>query len=160
MSVNPKTLATAIIIIVITVSVAALASGMTWLSILVGVAAWGLAFKGWLNPFVLGEKLRRETAKRAFESLDVVALGRRWRGDQAEVARVREITDVRDPAPWELEVLARTDAKAWFVVEMRVKGVDRVAITKLHHIDEETAKRLLGLDPETYERFFGEAETA
>lgn len=160
MSISPRTLVTIIVITIITVSMTALISGLNWLSIAVGIAAWGLAFKGWFNPFALGEKLRRKAAKQAFESLDVVALGKRWRGDQAEVATVRDITDARNPSPWEVEVLARTEANTWFAIEMRIEGVDRVAITKLHHITEQRAKELLGLYPETYERFFGEAEIA
>jgi hypothetical protein len=113
-----------------------------------------------LSPWRLLEKLRRRAAKEAFSNLDVVAFDRRWQGQNSEVARVRDVTDIRSYEPWSVEVLARTNANAWFAVEMRVAGTDRVTVTGIHLINETRAKELLGATPDVYERFFGKTEIA
>lgn len=138
----------------------ALISGMTWLSIALGLLAWSLAFSGSLNPFASIEQLRRKAARQAFESLDVVGLGKRWQGKNADVALVKDLTGIRNPAPWKVQVLARTHANAWFITEMRVDGLTKVSLQQLHHINEEAAKGLLGQQPEIYEQFFGKTDTA
>lgn len=157
MNVNPSKAITGA---VIAATFFALTSGMTWLSIVLGLLAWCLAFDGWLNPFAKGEQLCRTAAKAAFESLDVVGLGKRWQGSTAEVALVKDLTDIRSPAPWKVQVLARTQANAWFITEMQVEGVNKVSLQQLHHINEDAAKGLLGQQPEVYERFFGKTDTA
>lgn len=149
-----------IIAALITVTFLAQTSGMTWLSIVLGLLVWSLMFSGWLNHSTKDERHRRQAAKQAFEELDVIGLGKRWQGKAAEVALVNELTDIRNTAPWKVQVLARTPANAWFITEMQVEGITTVSIQQLHHINEDVAKELLGQEPKIYERFFDMTNTA
>lgn len=140
-------------------TVVAAANGLSFITLMVGGATL-LQFMAWKQQDAVQRRFK--AAKDAFEALNVIAFDKHWVGSTAAVAKV---SNMRTPPerldkPWSIQVLAVAEGGAWFAVDLKVTGTDKVQMLSLHQLSEKAAKAILAFDIEVYERFFGKPDVA
>ncbi|MNS98700.1 hypothetical protein D3C72_1330740 [compost metagenome] len=134
-------------------------SGMNFLALIFGwVAVWQLKSSAKTEM----TRASIQTAKGAFESLNVVMFDKQWVGATATVAKVlhQRLPTIESNGSSVVRVVAVAQGGTWFTLDLAVSRSQNVDLLNLQPLSEPEAKYMLASDYEAYQTFFGKPDVA